>query len=102
MAYDAMLKITKVEIELLHDISQILFLENQVRGGVSYINERYCKTETVETESGVEDVRMYYIDGKYDLLLSWDSYIASTITIYSIRTYVIFCDRTIASSSVII
>ena len=51
-----MLRLTKVEIELLTDIDQILFIEKNIRGGVSYINQRYCKED--------ENTSLHYIDGK--------------------------------------
>jgi hypothetical protein len=87
MSYDAMLRMTKVELQLLHDIDmvsrnlnftqletfsyknfkhlnfQILFVEQNVRGGVSYINTRHCeKKETSESKT-----EMLFIDGKSKL-----------------------------------
>ena len=59
LAFDSMLRSTKVEIELLTDIDQILFIENNIRGGVSFINQRHC-------EKGVDakgfETSMAYID----------------------------------------
>lgn len=57
-----MLLKTGVQLELLSDISQILFLERGVRGGVSYVNERMashhdvieCKEEE-EEDSAAEN-----------------------------------------------
>ena len=46
MAYDAMLKLTKVQIQLMHDVDMILLVEQNVRGGVSYINTRHCEKKT--------------------------------------------------------
>jgi len=43
MAWDALLKITKVEIELLTDVDQHLFIERGLRGGVSMVSKRYAK-----------------------------------------------------------
>ena len=43
LAFDCMLRSTEVEIELLTDIDKILFIENNIRGGVSFINQRHCK-----------------------------------------------------------
>ena len=41
--WDVMLKMTIVELQLISDIDMYLFVENGMRGGVSYIAERYTK-----------------------------------------------------------
>jgi hypothetical protein len=41
-----MLKMTGVEIESLRDMDMVLFLENNIRGGVSFINQRHCKASS--------------------------------------------------------
>ena len=38
-----MLKMTIVELQLISDIDMYLFVENGMRGGVSYIAKRYTK-----------------------------------------------------------
>ena len=48
LAFDAMLLSTNVEIELMHDVNQILMIENNIRGGVSFINQRHCVEETTD------------------------------------------------------
>lgn len=58
LSYDCMLLLTGVKISLLHDIEQILFLENNIRGGVSYINERYCEEE----DTNEKKVELKFID----------------------------------------
>ena len=43
LAWDAALKITKVNLELLADIDMLLMIEKGVRGGISMISTRYGK-----------------------------------------------------------
>ena len=43
LAWDAMLKMTKIELDLITDIDQQLFIEKGLRGGISYIAHRYAR-----------------------------------------------------------
>ena len=43
LAWDAALKVTDVNLELLSDIDMLLMVENGIRGGVSMISNRYGK-----------------------------------------------------------
>ena len=43
IAWDAALKVTKVELELLADPDMLLMIEKGIRGGVSMISTRYGK-----------------------------------------------------------
>ena len=43
LAWDAALKLTKVELELLTDIDMLLMIEKSIRGGISMISTRYGK-----------------------------------------------------------
>ena len=43
LAWDAMLKMTKVKLELMTDVDMYLFIEKGLRGGISYIANRYGK-----------------------------------------------------------
>ena len=43
LAWDAALKVTKVELELLSDIDMLLMVEKGIRGGFSMIRNRYGK-----------------------------------------------------------
>ena len=38
LAWDAMLKMTKINLDLITDIDQELFIEKGMRGGISYID----------------------------------------------------------------
>ena len=44
LSWHAMLKMTKIELEKINDPDKYMFFEQGMRGGVSYINKRYCKT----------------------------------------------------------
>ena len=43
LAWDAMLKMTKIKLELMTDVDMYLFIEKGLRGGISYIANRYGK-----------------------------------------------------------
>ena len=43
LAWDAMLKMTGIELELVGDIDMYLFIEIALRGGISYVTKRYSK-----------------------------------------------------------
>ena len=43
LSCDAMLKMTKIELEKISDPDKYIFTEKGMRGGISYINERYIK-----------------------------------------------------------
>ena len=45
LSWDAMLKMTGIKLEKIHDIDMYLFFEKGMRGGVSYISRRYSKSE---------------------------------------------------------
>ena len=44
LSWDAMLKMAKTELEKISDSDKYMFFEQGMRGGVSYINKRYSKT----------------------------------------------------------
>jgi hypothetical protein len=62
-----MLKSTAVELELLTDIEKILFIEQQIRGGLSYIAQRYSEAgKNINTAGDTEFfTELLYIDGKF-------------------------------------
>ena len=41
LSFDACFKMTKIELELLCDPEQFLFIENSIRGGVSVVSHRH-------------------------------------------------------------
>ena len=43
LSWDAMLKMTKIELELISDINVHLYIEKGMRGGISYIAKRHSK-----------------------------------------------------------
>lgn len=43
LSWDAMLKLTRVQLELIDDIDMHLMVENGIRGGISMISQRYAK-----------------------------------------------------------
>ena len=44
LSWDAMLQMTKFDLDLVSDVDMYLFSEKCMRGGVSYISKRYSKT----------------------------------------------------------
>jgi hypothetical protein len=66
LAYDCMLYTTKAELDLLSDIDKILFVENNLRGGMAYVSQRYCKAgkhRNTDTDNTFF-TELLYIDGK--------------------------------------
>ena len=47
LSWDAMLKMTKIKLELISDIGMHLFIEKGMRGGISCISKRYSKVDKV-------------------------------------------------------
>ena len=43
LSWDALLKKTKIELQLLTDYDKYLFIEKGLRGGVSMVSKRYAK-----------------------------------------------------------
>ena len=49
LSWDAMLKMTGIELELTSDIDKHLFTEKGMRGGISYIAKRYSRFFFIRT-----------------------------------------------------
>ena len=59
LCFDAMLKITGVELELISDIYMHLFIEKGIRGGISYICKRHSKIEDCDSNKKKKSI-MYW------------------------------------------
>ena len=49
LSWDAMLKVTGIELEKINNIDVHLFMEKEMRGGISYISKRYSKSDKNKT-----------------------------------------------------
>ena len=50
-SWDAILKMTRIELDLIPDIDMDLFIENRMRGGISYIAKKHNKAKNKYMES---------------------------------------------------
>ena len=64
LSWDAMLKMTDIKLELLNDIDMYQFIEKGMRGGISYIANRYSKANNKYMKS-YDDTK----DSKYIMYL---------------------------------
>lgn len=69
LSFDAMLKHTNVNIELITDVDMLLFVERGVRGGISQCSQRNVKANNKYMEGdykpGEKTNYLMYLDGKY-------------------------------------
>ena len=50
-SWDAMLKFTKVKLELITDIDMYIFIEKSIRGGISMIGKRHAKANNIHMKN---------------------------------------------------
>ena len=75
LSWNAMLKVTKIELDLISDTDMHLFIEKGMRGGISYIAEKHNKANDKYMDcynSSAESKCITYLDGNnlYGLALS--------------------------------
>ena len=61
LAWDAMLKMTGINLELITDIDMQFFIEKGLRGGISYIAHRHAKANNKYTRNYYPDKQSSYI-----------------------------------------
>ena len=61
LSWDAMLKVTVIELDLLSDFDMHLFIEKGMRGGISYIAKRHSKANNKYLKSYDEHKESIYI-----------------------------------------
>ena len=61
LSWDAMLKMTEIKLELMTDIDMFQFIEKGLRGGISYIANRYAKANNRYMKKHVENEPTKYI-----------------------------------------
>ena len=72
LSWDAMLKRTKTELELMSDVDMFQFIEKGMRGGISYIANRYGKANNKYMENyNPEDVTKYIVYLDANNLYGW-------------------------------
>ena len=76
LSWDAMLKMTGVELELISDINMHLFIEKGIRGGISYICKRHSKIE--DCDSNKKKEIHHVLGSKQFILLDYEL----TITVW--------------------
>ena len=75
LSWDTMLKMTKIKLELISDPDMYIFFEKGTRGGISYIFNRYSKSNSKHLKSDdpkQESKHIIYLDinNLYDYAMS--------------------------------
>ena len=75
LAWDAMLQMTKINLDLITDTDMQLFIEKGIRGGISYIAHRYAEANNKYMENynpKIESSYIMYLDANnlYDWAMS--------------------------------
>ena len=72
LSWDAMLKMTKTELELISDVDMFQFIEKGMRGGISYIANRYGKANNKYIENyNPEEASKYIVYLDANNLYGW-------------------------------
>ena len=72
LSWDAMLKMTKTELELISDVDMFQFIEKGMRGGISYIANRYGKANNKYMENyNPEEASKYIVYLDANNLYGW-------------------------------
>ena len=65
LSWDAMLKVTKIELQKTIHPDKYIFIEKGMRGGISYINKRYSKANNEycsDYDSKKSKIYIIYLD----------------------------------------
>ena len=71
LSWDALLKYTKVDLELLTDMDMHLFIEKGMRGGISMVSKRYAKANNPHTYYNPEKENNYIMYYDANNLYGW-------------------------------
>ena len=66
LSWNAMLKMTEVELKLISDINMHLFIEKGMRGGISYIAKRHSKIEDCDSNKKKKSIMYWYANNLHD------------------------------------
>ena len=58
---DALLRITGIELELLTDYDQHLFIEKGIRGGILMVSKRFAKANNLDIEGNDPEKQKGYL-----------------------------------------